>query len=191
MTLMERRRALMAAAKKSRIPAEYQEVEWIGGNGMPDPAKFPYISPKIAAKEGDAFIVHFKPIQMATECPVIGQKKVPQIEIFYKSFAAVETYNMKANPTLIVGTPYDIITAYGNTATRNATYNVAYWSNDAKYVSEYRVFYLLHTRSGVPLVELIPCYRKSDGKIGMYDTVGKRFLTNAGTGLFTKGPDVT
>lgn len=38
---------------------------------------------------------------------------------------------------------------------------------------------------------LIPCYRKSDSVIGLYDTVSKTFLVNAGTGSFTKGADVT
>lgn len=37
---------------------------------------------------------------------------------------------------------------------------------------------------------LIPCYRKSDSMIGLYDTVSKAFLVNAGTGSFTKGADV-
>lgn len=36
----------------------------------------------------------------------------------------------------------------------------------------------------------VPCCRKSDGEIGMYDTVSKTFFTNAGTGSFTKGADV-
>lgn len=40
-------------------------------------------------------------------------------------------------------------------------------------------------------LNLIPCYRKSDGVIGMYDTVSKTFLTNSGSGSFTKGNDVT
>ena len=40
------------------------------------------------------------------------------------------------------------------------------------------------------ICSLIPCYRKSDGVIGMYDTVRKQFLTNAGSGNFTKGADV-
>lgn len=34
----------------------------------------------------------------------------------------------------------------------------------------------------------IPCYRKSDNKPGMYDTVRGIFLTNGGTGEFTVGP---
>lgn len=36
----------------------------------------------------------------------------------------------------------------------------------------------------------IPCYRKSDGEIGLYDTVTKQFFTNQGTGTFLKGVDV-
>lgn len=37
----------------------------------------------------------------------------------------------------------------------------------------------------------IPCYRKADGVIGLYDTVSETFFTNAGTGVFTKGNDVS
>ena len=36
----------------------------------------------------------------------------------------------------------------------------------------------------------VPCYRKSDGVIGLYDTINKQFKINEGTGSFTKGPDV-
>ena len=39
-------------------------------------------------------------------------------------------------------------------------------------------------------MELVPCYRKSDNEIGMYDIVTDTFFTNAGTGTFTKGADV-
>ena len=40
------------------------------------------------------------------------------------------------------------------------------------------------------VMHLIPCYRKSDSVIGMFDTVSGSFFTNAGTGTFTKGADV-
>lgn len=43
--------------------------------------------------------------------------------------------------------------------------------------------------NGKPVRYLIPCYRKLDGIIGMYDTVNDVFYTNAGTGTFGKGPD--
>ena len=38
--------------------------------------------------------------------------------------------------------------------------------------------------------DLIPCYRKSDNVIGMYDLVNGVFYTNAGTGTFLKGENV-
>ena len=36
----------------------------------------------------------------------------------------------------------------------------------------------------------IPCYRKSDNEIGLYDLVSNTFFTNAGTGNFAKGSDI-
>jgi len=43
--------------------------------------------------------------------------------------------------------------------------------------------------SGVLLFEGIPC-RSPTGVVGMYDTVGKRFLTNSGSGSFVEGPAI-
>lgn len=47
-----------------------------------------------------------------------------------------------------------------------------------------------YNKDDVLICDLIPCYRKSDGVIGMYDIARKIFLTNAGTGIFIKGNDV-
>lgn len=41
------------------------------------------------------------------------------------------------------------------------------------------------------ICDLVPCYRKSDGVIGMYDIVRKQFLTNVGTGNFIAGPEIS
>ena len=38
--------------------------------------------------------------------------------------------------------------------------------------------------------DFVPCYRKSDGTIGMYDLCESKFYTNAGTGEFLKGEDI-
>ena len=38
--------------------------------------------------------------------------------------------------------------------------------------------------------DFIPCYRKSDNVVGLYDLVNEVFYTNAGTGEFIKGADV-
>lgn len=45
-------------------------------------------------------------------------------------------------------------------------------------------------RGDVVLRDYIPCYRKADGVIGMYEIVTETFLTNAGGGSFGKGADV-
>lgn len=38
--------------------------------------------------------------------------------------------------------------------------------------------------------DFVPCYRESDGEIGLYDMVSRRFFTNAGTGTFRKGNNI-
>jgi len=44
---------------------------------------------------------------------------------------------------------------------------------------------------GTTLVRnMIPCYRRSDLKPGMYDTVNNVFYTNSGSGEFILGPVV-
>ena len=54
-----------------------------------------------------------------------------------------------------------------------------------------RVYGLQHKSNGVLVRNFIPCYRKSDGVIGFYDTIKKEFCTNSGKGSFVKGPDTT
>lgn len=40
------------------------------------------------------------------------------------------------------------------------------------------------------IMELVPCYRKADSVIGLYDMETQTFFTNSGSGTFTKGSDV-
>lgn len=48
----------------------------------------------------------------------------------------------------------------------------------------------LYLSGSIVVRDFIPCYRKSDGEIGLYDLVGQRFYTNDGTGVFLKGGNV-
>lgn len=45
-------------------------------------------------------------------------------------------------------------------------------------------------KSGILVRNFIPCYRKVDNEIGLYDLVNKVFYSNAGTGVFLKGDNV-
>lgn len=47
-----------------------------------------------------------------------------------------------------------------------------------------------YDKNGTLTCDLYPCYRKSDGVIGMYDLARGTFLTNAGSGTFTKGANI-
>ena len=59
-----------------------------------------------------------------------------------------------------------------------------------QFFSKIKLTSLVIKENGLLLGNFIPCYRKSDGEIGMYDTVSKTFYTNAGTGTFLKGDNV-
>lgn len=53
-----------------------------------------------------------------------------------------------------------------------------------------RLYYFDYAEDNELVFKMIPCYRKSDDKPGMYDLVSKTFYTNSGTGEFTVGPAV-
>lgn len=45
-------------------------------------------------------------------------------------------------------------------------------------------------KNGELIRDFVPCYRKADGEVGLYDLVDLRFFENLGTGSFSKGADV-
>lgn len=67
-------------------------------------------------------------------------------------------------------------------------------NNDGRFIqsgSGCRIYYLkIYDDTDSLIRDFIPCYRKSDNEIGMYDTVNDTFYTNQGSGTFTKGGDV-
>lgn len=52
-----------------------------------------------------------------------------------------------------------------------------------------RIYKLMVYEDGELAANFVPCYRKRDGEIGFYDTVGEAFYGNSGTGDLIKGPD--
>lgn len=56
--------------------------------------------------------------------------------------------------------------------------------------SKTRIYYFNLYDGDTLIRKFIPCYRKSDNVIGLYDTVNKLFYTNSGTDTFLKGFDV-
>lgn len=61
----------------------------------------------------------------------------------------------------------------------------------ADFLATMKLYSLKITDNDIEIRNFIPCIRKSDNVIGLYDTVNNVFYTNAGTGTFTYGSAVT
>lgn len=68
---------------------------------------------------------------------------------------------------------------------RNSSSTYAWQSGNPQKISYFKIM-----EGATTLREFIPCYRKSDGVIGMWDRVTRAFFVNGGTGTFIKGNDV-
>lgn len=86
-----------------------------------------------------------------------------------------------------------------NTRNLSTSYNTWYnmymfgrnsaWSFDCAMIG--RIYYLkIKNTSNILVRDFVPCYRKSDGVIWMYDLVNSQFYTNYWSWTFTKWPDV-
>lgn len=62
-------------------------------------------------------------------------------------------------------------------------------SSATKYAMVTICRYAMRKPDGTPIRYFVPCYRKSDGEIGLYDTVACEFHESLGTGSCTKGAD--
>lgn len=64
--------------------------------------------------------------------------------------------------------------------------------NDLEDCSNHRISSFVISKNGIKERDLIPCYRKEDGVIGMYDMVEGKFYENSGTTEkeFKKGVDI-
>lgn len=82
----------------------------------------------------------------------------------------------------------DIMT---RTSSGNSSYNsyIFATSGNSKNYSKMKLKKYILIIDDVTSLELIPCYKKSDNTIGLYDIVNNKFYINKGTGNFIKGND--
>ena len=76
--------------------------------------------------------------------------------------------------------PYDMLLLASQDNSENAGAN--YWNGN--------LYYCKIWDNNTLIRDFIPCYRKSDNVVGMYDIINNLFYTNKGTGSFIAGPDV-
>lgn len=209
---MPSRRMMMAyiMSHQSRLPAEFQEVEYIQGDGnayidsgttfaITDSLKIKTIHTTQAGTSNATVIIGVYLNSLATEFMMgyFGTDFFPNIQT--------------ANLTAVIGTlytfeykPYNnglywfidgVVVANTRQQTADTTGN--YWimsrnfNNAPNGTAKEKIISVEHKDSnGNYIRNFVPCYRKADNEIGLYDLVNGVFYTNAGTGTFSKGSDV-
>lgn len=206
-----RRRVLMASKKKeSRLPSAYQEVGYIESTGTQ------YIKTNYIPQNLDSIKCLFSMsefyLSTSTNWTLFsaGTGTYQLILLltnngrfngaYYKYFTSGAASQFDFRPE--IDTKYEIdinsngiISCNGCTARSNyqnavntPLYLMMRANNTSPFKGKFYNFSIIN--NGINMIDLVPCYRKSDEEIGMYDLVSQNFFTNAGTGVFSKGNDV-
>ena len=195
----------------SRLPSEYQEVEYIDTN-----ATGAYIITNYTPVQNDTFkgsVYLNSALSSNTNWAVYeadGDTYSCEIlisrgntgTIYYKYFlsgsAASASHTtttrtwlyFEANTKCIID-GVAISTSYGGALSGNNT-NLCLFNryNASRSIADMKMGQFVVQNGSTIKLNLIPCYRKADTVIGMYDIVSDTFYTNSGQGAFLKGDDV-
>jgi len=188
MDLMMRRNALLACGKRNRLPSEYQEVEWIERDV--EGAIITIESDDLNMIGCDIYIT-VAVLSTSGERAYAGYSGSDAWELYFRS-SLWGNRGVANKLSVIESTVYDV----GKKGTTHlkildvyANFTLGHYRYGG-YQSKNRYYQLCIEKDEVLMRNMIPCYRKSDGEVGMYDIVTGKFYTNTGNGTFTKGADV-
>ena len=213
--MMDRRRSLLEGGKKRLLPDEYQQVEWVENTGVR------YITAGTIQKTFPLTmkIGFYRTASAQYQSIVCGVGYAHQgsynLGIMTNggvgAFVKGQGYWINGAPTNLntcVDAEFTLENSTKSTVTARYPDGVSYsrtldvdvtisdtnfvlWQSQNNVKMTGRIYYCEVWQNRRKLMHLIPCYRKSDNEIGMYDVVRKEFRTGAGTGSFTVGPPVT
>ena len=187
------------------LPSEYQEVEYIQSNGNQ------YIDTGISGNDIGEYEIklnalgsqahsweqYFAGERNATT--YTGKLYCSSSQIVYQGYPTGSDIQLGS-----ISDTLEIKVLRSTGITSNGVYKSAYsganWGTLTFWIfnshseptlgASMRLYYLKMYSNGELARDFIPCYRKADGVIGLYDLVSKTFFTNAGSGSFTKGGDI-
>lgn len=193
----------------SDLPAEYQRVEYIDGS-----AAGAVINTGIHPKESLAAVVKFMPLEQTGDV-LFGTKgggDSADWRVFNASggayfdcgngnggrinIGAKLPSNTLANVAFLNHSLYDLTTGKNWISKQSPVsfselnYDIYLNGGSTTMTSKSKWYSFTLYDCGVAVRDFIPCYRKSDNVVGMYDTVTKGFFTSVGSGQFTAGPNV-
>lgn len=206
MTLTNRRRALVGALRKTPIlPAEYQQVEWIqvSGSAYQRLPVAPSLAMKIeldVAHSGNGNVMICSRFQSGTIWRITKHQTLSQNKYSFRclySGADVKTdITTNDRVTVILDAPNDLFKASDSAVSVPTSSNTA--PQERPYLGStittggsptVKIWGAKQYNSNVLVADCVPCYRKVDNAIGLYDLVSKTFEGANGENV-TKGEDV-
>ena len=209
---MSSRRALLESLLLSRLPSAFQEVEWIGSS------RTQYIDSQYIGKYG--LSTYAKIIYtggLADNVCLLGARiDSGQTRLYlgyriYNSHINIgyeQEYQSQTAPSNVLHEyKYELLNSVAkiyqdNMEILSQSITPNFTTNQNMYIFAYsylgnaasniacKLYSLKIYDNKVLVRDFVPCYRKADNKIGLYDLVNCVFYTNAGTGRFTKGGNV-
>ena len=199
-------KTLMYKKKDEGLPKQYQQVEYIQSTGTQ------YINTGVYGTELTNFDLEFQftTINTAWQQLFAGDLNSgysPKLYTQSNYLSQLAIYSGVTNYIIynIDTSIKHILKVYGTSiyldgvkkltvARRTGTSGLPYWifnsASEPTLYANMRLYKLTMYEGDVKTREFIPCYRKSDTEIGLYDLVEKTFYTNDGSGTFVKGADV-
>lgn len=184
MTLIQRRMAL-TAVKKARLPAEYQEVEYLTSQ---DAYKNRYVNTQVDVNSVTNVVMLYS--KESTKSGIIVATYSSGLTLPFGEMAnTVGGRGWECSPKIERETLVDKANlTFTRTKTGEGAIALMGWNNDV-YVPKGKLYSATFYNSTNAIVgDFVPCYRKADTAIGLYDTVNQRFCQQ--TGGIGKGPDV-
>lgn len=195
-------------AKEAILPSEYTRVDYIESSGTQ------YINTGVIGKKETKVEMQFKFASIPSGANIIFGCNAERFCVFRLksggSFSAqVSSFSVDPSIFGVVGTHYNVKVDYDNTDMININGTVATNSRAVPSFTTGINCYLFAgnvngTASNFSFIKLysckiyddntllrnfVPCYKNSDNKIGLYDTVNNVFYENQGTGNFTYGAE--
>lgn len=192
--------------KTGGLPSAYQEVEYIESDGSQ------YIDTGVIGKTGLHIVTEMGYVTPSTGTALFGSRDPRFFVTLYPSTTIDIGYN-NDNSTGVNAESRKIYNIDFDTSTSPARFGIdgSYITSNNQVDTNRNIYIFSCNRNGTAaalsksifksmkitdgngklLRNFVPCYRKSDGEIGMYDLVSSTFFTNSGSGTFIKGADVT
>lgn len=186
---MDRRRALMMAGSGTtpRLPATYQEVEWIGYSDSKQ-----YLYTGILASNTVKVIADIAKLTVPSNGTVFPNATSS------KGWGTIENISgskWTCSPSISRTTLFNRTTFTSTKDSVSGTEEVRIGYSTASYCPSLQYYTLkVIGANDALLFDGVPCYRKSNGEIGMYDLVSSSFIAaihDGVTNYWRKGPDVS